>query len=856
MQNRKNYLCAMLILPILFCTAGYAADFPPKNAIPISVPVYLDKRPMGMAQMLIMPDTQFSFVQAAPLLSILKDMVPEEKLEAMKTATKHGFLSLKDGPIGGVDLRFDDVLVALVITIQAADKKQRSLRVRSDFDVSNKVVTPPSAISAFLNVFGAQNYVDSGPQAQHKGRQPFRLSTDGALSIKGWVLEGSGNYIENNPKPWQRGNIRLVHDLPDRMIRTALGDLSYPVEGFQSFQPILGMTIARNFDLQPYRVSEPTGHISFLLNSPSRVDIYVNNRKVRSLQLDSGPFDISDFPVINGSNDVKLVITDATGRVEVINVDIVSDTNLLAAGYHKFAYNIGVLSSTVSGNVKYDYHAPVLSVFHRYGLTDSLTLGGNLQAYQKQQMTGFDVTIGSRWGVFRADLAGSHLDNGVNGHAWQAQYQITDHAKDEDRGRFKGTKNFRLSASYLSANFAPLGHLSPNNVSSYQLTTRYTQQWSPTVTLGIGGRYKIGRGTQPDNWSYTLSLEKKLSDSVYVSANLEQRSVEGYGAFLYLGWTPRSSRHSINSSYDSFSDTARSDWNYAQEGRARSISASASVVRTKDRYASSGGITYFGERGEVTARHDVVTPFGSQNSSLVTTESFSELRFASAIVYSGGHVALSRPVGNSFVIFAPDPSIEKYPIGINPQGRRSEERTYEALTDSWGPVVLPDLTPYLYRTVRVDASELPPGFDAGDSTYTFYPTYRSGAFVRLGSDANVLLDGMLQYADKTPVALQAGSIRLAGPSNDAYSETFFTNRDGRFRIEKLKPGQYVMQLYNFPGITLPLTVPKGAAGPTQAGTLIFPVTREGVEPAHDAVPGHNPDHTQTSSQPAQERDRP
>lgn len=121
MRNRKKYLCAMLIMYSLFCTDGYADDFPPKNAVPISVPVYFDERLMGMAQMLIMPDTQLSFVQAAPLLTILKDLVPEERLEAMKTAEKHGFLSVKDGPIGGVNLRFDEVLVALVITIQSKE---------------------------------------------------------------------------------------------------------------------------------------------------------------------------------------------------------------------------------------------------------------------------------------------------------------------------------------------------------------------------------------------------------------------------------------------------------------------------------------------------------------------------------------------------------------------------------------------------------------------------------------------------------------------------------------------------------------------------------------------------------------
>ena len=295
--------------------------------------------------------------------------------------------------------------------------------------------------------------------------------------------------------------------------------------------------------------------------------------------------------------------------------------------------------------------------------------------------------------------------------------------------------------------------------------------------------------------------------------------------FVNLSWTPRDSRQSVNSSYNSFSKTARSDWNYAQEGRAQSVSGSVGIVHTQDRYDSSGSVTYHGGRGEVTASHDIVTPFGNDDGASNATESRSELRLASAMVYAGGHLALSRPVSNSFVIFAPDPSIEDFPIGINPQGRRSEERTYEATTDGWGPVVLPDLTPYLYRTVRVDASRLPPGFDAGDSTYVFYPTYRSGTFVRLGSDSNVLFDGTLQYKDETPVALQAGSISLVDQPG-ATPGTFFTNRAGRFRIEKLKPGRYVMELYGLPGITLPLTIPENAAGQTPAGILILPVMQD------------------------------
>ena len=438
-------------------------------------------------------------------------------------------------------------------------------------------------------------------------------------------------------------------------------------------------------------------------------------------------------------------------------------------------------------------------------------------------MTGFNATAGTKWGILRVDLAGSRLANGGSGFAWQTQYQIIDRGKVKEDGTFEGTKNFALLADYRSKDFAPLGLLLPSSDLAYQITARYSQQWSPTVNLGIGGGYDIGRENQPDDWNYAVSLDKQLPSDIHLNVNLERRVIGGYDVFLNVSWTPQDSRQSINSSYDGFSNTARTDWNYAQQGQSGSISASAGIVRTEGYYDGSGSVTYYGERGQATASHDIVTPFGNNNGAPSANESRSELRFASAIVYAGGDVALSRPVSNSFVIFAPDPSIKDYPIGINPQSGRNGERTYEATTDRWGPAVLPDLTPYLYRTVQVDASRLPPGFDAGSSIYTFYPTDSSGTFVRLGSDANVLLDGTLQYKDKRPVVLQAGSISLAGKPHAAL-ETFFTNRAGRFIIEKLKPGRYVLRLYSFPGVTVPLTVPEGAAGPTQAGILTVPVT--------------------------------
>lgn len=281
----------------------------------------------------------------------------------------------------------------------------------------------------------------------------------------------------------------------------------------------------------------------------------------------------------------------------------------------------------------------------------------------------------------------------------------------------------------------------------------------------------------------------------------------------------------MSSSYDSFTDTARADWNYAQDGRSESVSTSASVMRTSGREAAGGNITYFGNRGEIAARHDVTAAQAEREGTQSATESRSQLRFGTALVYGDGYMALSRPVNNSFALFVPHPAIADYPIGINPRGRTGKEARYETKIDGSMPAAVPDLTPYIYRTFRIDASRLPPGFDAGEGSYTVYPGYRSGTVIRLGSDANVMIDGTLVFHDGAPVALQAGSISLLAEP-DALPQAFFTNRAGRFRIDKLKPGRYAVQIFSAPGATLLVDIPEGAAGPTPIGVLVLPATPE------------------------------
>jgi outer membrane usher protein len=91
----------------------------------------------------------------------------------------------------------------------------------------------------------------------------------------------------------------------------------------------------------------------------------------------------------------------------------------------------------------------------------------------------------------------------------------------------------------------------------------------------------------------------------------------------------------------------------------------------------------------------------------------------------------------------------------------------------------------------------------------------------VGTDATVLLGGVLQTADGVPVPLQAGEVAfLEEPTRKP--QLFFTNRKGRFRVEGLKPGRYAVQTYADPQATIYITIPEGQLGLYDIGPLKLP----------------------------------
>lgn len=781
-----------------------------RAAVPIAVSVEGEVRGEVPAVVARPPDHGVR-VDAAALVALLRRSLGEQAVaEVRARAGADGRIDVEGLRAAGLEAVYDPALVRLVLGVPPELRALDSTGLRSRLPPRPAGAIPaPSPLSAYLNFRGGMDYLHEAPsEAALAGRQPARADFDAAVHAYGNVLEGVLLYAQDAQPRWQRGDVRLVHDDPPRRVRTTLGDFTAAPGGLQSSRAMAGLNIARNFALQPYRSTEPIGRTSYLLRRPSRVEVFVNERLVRTLQQSPGPHEVRDLPFASGTNDVRLRIIDDVGNVEELYFPYFFDSQLLAVGEDEFSLGVGVPWRAETGRRVYDDGAPTFSGFHRLGVTDTLTLGSNLQADRHQALAGIEALWATLAGTLRLDLGASRTDGFGDGLSARLQQR---YAQVGGAGR-----TLALAAQHTSRRFAALGNVAPDNAVAQTYSGRYSQRLGADLSAGIGATYDVARGERRDARSANLSFGYRVARGVSASISFDHitRS-EGpveRRAFLSVYAALPDVRQAISVTRDSLADTNAIEWSYAPVQSIGSVAANASYNRGRSSDTSIATANYTGNRFTAGASHLVDDPRDGATSDTRRTN----LRVGTALVYVEGHAALSRPVSNSFVLFARHPNLAGQAIGIDPI-----DEAYNAQSDWLGAPVLPDVQPYVRRHIRIDAPDLPPGYDAGPRVYTVEPSYKSGTKILIGTDATVSLTGMLADAQGAGIALQAGEAHSLDEPGRA-PVLLFTNRAGRFRAEGFRPGRYELRLFYHPAARVPFAIPPDAAGAYDLGPLRLP----------------------------------
>ena len=566
--------------------------------------------------------------------------------------------------------------------------------------------------------------------------------------------------------------------------RWVLGDTIGRSTSLGSAPVVGGFSVSTQQDLDPYYAIYPAPQIRGAVRTPSTADVYVDGRLVSSVRLPPGRFTLSDLPIETGFGNAQVIIRDAFGRQQSINLGFYLSTQLLKRGEQDYSYVAG-LERTVSGTqIKYD--RLMGTAIHNIGLTDSLTIGFQAEGGKDLAMAGagFNARLW-RLGTFGAEGLASQAADDAQGYAATGIYSfVSNWFSTEMRGTWIGPKfqnlflmpadQAQVSAdASASTSFGRLGSLSVGwTLGGPEALTARISQVDPDLIGRLPEEVKRSLqealATQHDKlWrlGYNLGLTSRAQLSLNATRVDRAGSAVTWEGFASLtvalgGRAMASMVTSVDADGEALTSVNVQRSLPLGPGYGYRIDADA-----QDPYRTSGIFEVQSRRAIVGVRADA-----SQDEKTVAT-----VNLAGSIVTIGGEVVLSRPVDDGFALVKVPKTRGVQVLANNqPVGR----------TGRRGSLFVPDLRSYLSNPIGIVQDDLPVEMRLGAISQDIAVPYRGGAVVVFEANLIRALTGRLDVAGKAP---EYGTFTVT-VGTTAFSSPL--NARGEFYFEDLPPGDH------------------------------------------------------------------
>jgi len=565
-----------------------------------------------------------------------------------------------------------------------------------------------------------------------------------------------------------RGTTSLtIDDLPD-LRRLTLGDVGVggpdPLGGGAL---VGGVSISKNFGLDPYYVQSIGDSLRAEVMSPSTVEIFVNGRLVSKQDLPPGIFTLQNIPYAAGAGNTEVVIRDAFGREQDFTQPYYYAPALTPVGMHVYNLAFGPEKEGSSGSY---YNGPlVFSANDNFGLTDRISPGLRLEGSDKGLLSG-GLTLNLASPIGTIFLSGAASDASMSpgsamGYGGAVSYGYT-------RGSFSLGGN----ALWFSPHYANLSYAPQSDRSTLQVGIQGSLQISSLAALAGSFEYSKDRD---DGTKQTASLTGtyRLREAATVYANLSRSAQSGAASSSSITVTAGISfalgQANLNLGYELQEGTGAGSTYTAQ--LTKSAPAGVGVGYLLGAETGSAGesdsaqLIYHGERtnDELDIDHS-----GSR-----VNESLS---VAGSVVAIGGRVMPTQPLNGSFGLVRTGgvPGVEVYSIN-----------QLMGQTDSRGDFVVTQfINPYSANQLTINDKDIPVDYRIDATKEYVAPPYRGGAVVSFPVRPVRSFVGKLQVvlAGRTVVP-SFGQLTM-----DASGKSFISpiGRDGAFFLDSPPLGRY------------------------------------------------------------------
>ncbi|WP_284084104.1 fimbria/pilus outer membrane usher protein [Acinetobacter nosocomialis] len=597
------------------------------------------------------------------------------------------------------------------------------------------------------------------------------------------ILYNGSNETSYSHEKWVRLESKWQYVDPEKVRIYTLGDFISNSSDWGSSVRLAGFQWSSAYTQRGDIVTSALPQFSGSAALPSTLDLYVNQQKIYSGLVPSGPFDIKQLPFISG-NEVTLVTTDATGQQSITKKPYYFSSKILAKGINEFSVDVGVPRYNY-GLYSNDYDdVTFASGAIRYGYSNSLTLSGGVEASTdglSNVGTGFAKNLFGV-GVINADIAASQYKD-ENGYSALVGLE----------GRI--SKNISFNTSYRKvfdnyfdlARVSQIRYLKENQISAEpQNYLSYSALADEIIRAGINYNFYAGYGVYvgynqikySDN-SYKL-LSANLSGSLnknwgfYSSAYKDYENHKDYGIYFALRYTPSTRTNAITSvSSDSGRLTYRQEVFVLSEPKINSFGWGGYVERDQDAHTNNASIygSYRARAAYLTGRYNRI----GDNDQVA-------LSATGSLVAAAGRIFAANEIGDGYAVVT----------NAGPQSQIINGGINLGTTDKSGRFLIPSLMPYRENHIYLDPSYLPLNWNVKSTDQKTVVGYRQGTLVDFG--AHQVVSGLVRIVDKNNTPLLPGySVRINGQQDAVVGydgEVFVPNllRQNKLEVDLLDHG--------------------------------------------------------------------
>lgn len=561
----------------------------------------------------------------------------------------------------------------------------------------------PSDSSLFLN-YGANFQAGNGFSFTD-----FNLTNQ--LGIRaGDILFLSDSYFskDNTKEKFTRLQSSFIYDDRNTLRRLSVGDFFATSGELGSSLNLGGISFSKVYNMDPYFIYYPTLNLAGQVAMPSEAKFYLNGMLIKTQSLSPGEFELRNITPYGAAGTLDVVLRDAFGREQRLDYPFYfADAMLLKEGFHEYSYNLGFTREDYGARSN-RYSRLVFSAFHRYGFTDTLTMGLHGETKSDLFNLGTEMKfVAGHVGLFSLSFAGSLGRSSSRGVAGTAAYA------------YQGL-NFgaRLSITGYTRNYAVVADTLTGEKTKYSAGCgmSYGNPLLGTLSLDFTTiRKYLGEDRDAGTLSYTRNITSRTS----ITATYRRIKENGYSNefLISLNFTPKHKLF-VSSRYEKTEEGNMAVVSVQKnppvgEGLSYRASISRTDIKGGTTWTVSPYLQYNGRYGIYEGGFEGKTYGGERDSQY-------RLSASGAFVYVGNTFGVTRPVYDSFALVNVG-GLKDVKVLMN-----SEE---VGTTDSSGKLFVPNLNSYTQNQLAIQDKEIPMEYYISKIKKLVSPPLRSGSCI-------------------------------------------------------------------------------------------------------------------------------